>query len=86
MATLEYLDGLVDEEYLASVKEVNAIPAELAIYAASKMPGWNITLKTVDDASCLTSVFTYGVENATKTFVLVREGECFAVEVDGYLE
>ncbi|KAE9273620.1 hypothetical protein PR003_g29849 [Phytophthora rubi] len=85
MANLEDLDGLLDEAYLDLVRAGDTMPGELEIYAASKMHAWNITLKTVDDASRLVSSFTYRVENATKDLVLVRGGGFFAVEVDGYL-
>ncbi|ETL27578.1 hypothetical protein L916_18884 [Phytophthora nicotianae] len=40
MATLDDLDGLLDDKYLADVREGRAIPTELEIYAASKMHGW----------------------------------------------
>ncbi|ETM53934.1 hypothetical protein L914_02631, partial [Phytophthora nicotianae] len=85
MATLGDLDGLLDDKNLADVREGRAIPAELEIYAASKMHGWNITLKAVDDGSRLTSCFTYHAENATKDVILVRGGGYFAVKVDGYV-
>ncbi|EGZ17595.1 hypothetical protein PHYSODRAFT_502885 [Phytophthora sojae] len=85
MATLVDLTGLLDDEYLVSVRKGLMAPGELEIYAASKMHGWNITLKTVDEGSRLTSSFVYAAENATKDVVLVRGDGYFAVEIDGYL-
>ncbi|EGZ23295.1 hypothetical protein PHYSODRAFT_412239, partial [Phytophthora sojae] len=85
MATLVDLTGLLDDEYLVSVRKGLMAPGELEIYAASKMHGWSITLKTVDEGSRLTFSFVYAAENATKDVVLVRGGGYFAVEIDGCL-
>ncbi|KAE9029151.1 hypothetical protein PR002_g10220 [Phytophthora rubi] len=74
MATLGDLVGLLDAEYLASVRDGHVDPAELEISAASKMHGWNIVLKIVDDQCRLTSSFTYTAENAAKDVFLVRGG------------
>ncbi|GMF42227.1 unnamed protein product [Phytophthora fragariaefolia] len=85
MATLDDPVGLLDEEYIAAIRDGNADPAELEIYAESKVHGWNINLQTVDDQSRFTSIFTYTAENATRDVFLVRGGGYFAAHVDGYL-
>uniref|UniRef100_H3GPC5 Uncharacterized protein n=1 Tax=Phytophthora ramorum TaxID=164328 RepID=H3GPC5_PHYRM len=85
MATLSDLDGLLDEDYLAAVRDGDTDPGELETFAAAKMHGWNITLKTVDAEGRLESSFTYAAENAAKDVCLARSGGVFAVKVGGYL-
>uniref|UniRef100_H3H210 DDE-1 domain-containing protein n=1 Tax=Phytophthora ramorum TaxID=164328 RepID=H3H210_PHYRM len=85
MTTLSDLDGLLDENYLAAVRDGDADPGELEIFEAATMHGWNITLKTVDAEGRLESSFTYAAENAAKDVCLGRSGGFFAVKVDGYL-
>jgi hypothetical protein len=85
MATLTDIDGLLDEDYLAAVRDGDVDPGELEIYSAAKMHGWNITLKTLDAECRLTSSFTYGADKAAKDVCLARSGGFYAVKLDGYL-
>eukprot|EP00644_Phytophthora_capsici_P017703 jgi/Phyca11/120856/e_gw1.42.423.1 len=85
MLTLADLKGLIDAEYLEAVRNGDADPGELEMYAASKLHNWNIAITTVDVNFKVVSKFTYEVEYPLKSVHLARRGEHFAVEVDGFI-
>ncbi|EGZ24214.1 hypothetical protein PHYSODRAFT_430957, partial [Phytophthora sojae] len=83
MAGLEDLTGLLDHDYIESIRNGTAEWGELKIFAASRLHRCSIEVKTLNDNCKVISEFTYTVPEATGKICLARLGPQFALHVAG---
>ncbi|KAF1789223.1 hypothetical protein GQ600_17404 [Phytophthora cactorum] len=83
LVILEKLEGLFDDEYVASLRSVELAVGELELFPTSRKLNCDIEVIKLNYDCKVISKYTHTIECATQSICVARIGPYFTLKVDG---